>query len=94
MNELVKNEGYKLDFEYSKDIYIFADEVKITQVFYNLLLNAITHSGDDKTVMVRQSIKENSVRIEVIDHGEGIKQATCPISGSVTTRLIRNTKGL
>ncbi|NLC08318.1 MAG: HAMP domain-containing histidine kinase [Syntrophomonadaceae bacterium] len=78
MNELVKNEGYKLDFEYSKDIYIFADEVKITQVFYNLLLNAITHSGDDKTVMVRQSIKENSVRIEVIDHGEGIKQSDLP----------------
>ena len=78
MNELVKNEGYKLDFEYSEDIYIFADEVKITQVFYNLLLNAITHSGDDKTVMVRQSIKENSVRIEVIDHGEGIKQSDLP----------------
>lgn len=78
MNELVKNEGYKLDFEYSEDIYIFADEVKITQVFYNLLLNAITHSGDDKTVIVRQSVRENSVRIEVIDHGEGIDQSDLP----------------
>jgi signal transduction histidine kinase len=78
MNELVKNEGYKLDFEYSEDIYIFADEVKITQVFYNLLLNAITHSGDDKTVIVRQSAIENAVRIEVIDHGDGIKQSDLP----------------
>ncbi|MGI6711135.1 MAG: HAMP domain-containing sensor histidine kinase [Bacillota bacterium] len=78
MNELVKNEDYKLDFEYSEDIYICADEVKITQVFYNLLVNAITHSGDDKTVIVRQSIKENAVKIEVIDHGEGIKQSDLP----------------
>lgn len=78
MNELVKNEGYQLYFEYNEDIYVCADEVKITQVFYNLLLNAITHSGDDKTVIVRQSVRENSVRIEVIDHGEGIDQSDLP----------------
>lgn len=78
MNELVKKDDYKLDFEYGEDINVFADEVKITQVFYNLLLNAITHSGDDKTVMVRQNIKENTVRIEVIDHGEGIKESDLP----------------
>lgn len=54
------------------------DEVKITQVFYNLLLNAITHCGDDKVVIVQQIIKEEAVRIEVIDHGEGIKQSDLP----------------
>lgn len=75
MNELVKNEGYKLVFENSGDVCVFADEVKITQAFYNLLLNAIMHSGDDKTVIVRQSIKEDTVIIEVIDHGEGISQS-------------------
>ncbi len=74
MNELVKNHGYKLDFEYSEDISVFADEIKITQAFYNLLLNAISHSGDDKTVTVRQSVADDYVKIEVIDHGEGIKQ--------------------
>jgi len=78
MNELIKHEEYKIDFEYNGDVYIFADEVKITQVFYNLLLNAITHCGDDKTVIVRQIIKENAVKIEVIDHGEGIKQEDLP----------------
>jgi len=78
MNELVKNEGYKLDFVYSEDVHVFADEVKITQVFYNLLLNAITHSNDDKTVIVRQIIKEDTVKIEVIDHGEGIRQSDLP----------------
>ncbi len=78
MSEFVKNEGYKLVFEYDKDVYVLADEVKIIQAFYNLLLNAITYSGDDKTVIVRQSIKGNMVRIEVIDHGEGINQNDLP----------------
>ncbi|MGB4243667.1 MAG: hypothetical protein WBK48_00970 [Dethiobacteria bacterium] len=39
--------------------FVFADEVKITQLFYNLLLNAITHSGHGKAVLVRQTVKED-----------------------------------
>lgn len=78
MNRLVENKGYQLNFEYEEDVYIHADEVKITQAFYNLLINAITYSGDDKTVIVRQSVKGNAVKIEVIDHGEGIDQSDLP----------------
>ncbi|NLC69291.1 MAG: HAMP domain-containing histidine kinase [Clostridiaceae bacterium] len=78
MNELIKKDGYKIDFEYDEDVQVLADEVKITQVFYNLLLNAIMHSGDDKAVLVRQIKKWNAVRVEVIDHGEGIKESDLP----------------
>lgn len=78
MKELIKNEGYLLSFEHDEDVYLLADEVKITQAFYNLLLNAITYSGEDKTVIVRQSIKDSMVRIEVIDHGEGVSQSDLP----------------
>lgn len=78
MNELVKKEGYRLDFEYSEDIYVYADEVKITQAVYNLLLNAITHSGDDKLVLMRLIRNGNIIRIEVTDNGEGIKQEDLP----------------
>jgi signal transduction histidine kinase len=78
VRELVKFEGYRLDFRYDEDVFLSADEVKITQAFYNLLLNAITFSGEDKTVTVRQSIRGNMVRIEVIDLGEGISQSDLP----------------
>lgn len=78
MTELLKNDGYRLNFEYDEDIYVFADEVKITQAFYNLLLNAVTYSGEDKIITVHQTIRENNVRIEVIDHGEGIDQSDLP----------------
>ncbi len=72
MAELVKNHGYTLSFEYEEDVYVFADEVKITQAFYNLLINAVNYSGDDKKVWVKQSISGGFVNIEVTDNGEGI----------------------
>ncbi|NLY97046.1 MAG: HAMP domain-containing histidine kinase [Clostridiaceae bacterium] len=78
MNELVKHEGYRLEFEAFEDVAVVADEVKITQVLYNLLLNAITHSGEDKTVLVRQRTNDKNVRIEVIDKGEGIRKSDLP----------------
>ncbi|WFA10449.1 HAMP domain-containing sensor histidine kinase [Tissierella sp. Yu-01] len=78
ISNLVKNDGYQLDFIHDGEIYLLADEVKITQAFYNLLLNAITHCGEDKTVTVKQSTKGNVVRIEVIDYGEGISNSDLP----------------
>jgi His Kinase A (phosphoacceptor) domain./Histidine kinase-, DNA gyrase B-, and HSP90-like ATPase./HAMP domain. len=78
MNELVKKEGYKLIFEYNEDVNINGDEVKITQAFYNLLINAITHGGDDKIVLVRQIVNGNTVKIEVADHGNGIRKSDLP----------------
>ncbi len=78
ISKLVRNDGFDLIFEHNEDVCLFADEVKITQAFYNLLLNAITYSGDEKTVIVRQNIKENMVRIQVIDYGEGISQNDLP----------------
>ncbi|MGI6674335.1 MAG: HAMP domain-containing sensor histidine kinase [Limnochordia bacterium] len=78
MNELFRKEGSRVEFEYAEDICVLADEVKITQAVYNLLLNAISHSGAGRTVVVRQSKLGNCVRIEVIDRGEGIKPSDLP----------------
>lgn len=78
MNELIRHEGYRIDFVYDEDIAIFADELKITQALYNLLLNAITHCGEQKDVIVRQIVRENTVKVEVIDHGEGISEKDLP----------------
>ena len=37
-----------------------------------MVINAINYAGDDKTVIVRQIVSDNLVRIEVEDHGSGI----------------------
>lgn len=71
---LTEKDGYIIGFEYEKEVFVNADEVKITQVIYNLINNAINYSGDDKTVLIRQTEKEKTVLIEVTDHGEGIPE--------------------
>ncbi len=78
MAELVKKDGYTINFESEDDVFVVADEVKITQAFYNLLLNAITHGGSDKNVTVRQSVSGDFVKIDVEDSGEGITGEDLP----------------
>ncbi len=78
LSELLKNDGYSIVFEHSEDVYVTADEAKITQAFYNLLTNAVNYSTDDKHIVVRQSRVQSSVRIEVLDHGDGIAPENIP----------------
>ena len=71
--ELVRRDGYSIAFSGGSDVYVEADEKKITQVFYNLLLNAIHYTGPDKTIDIRQTVSGGTVRIEVSDTGEGYR---------------------
>ncbi len=72
--KLVEQEGYNLIFEYEEDVFINADPLRISQVMYNLINNAINYCGEDKAIIVRQTVTKSSVCIEVIDHGEGIEE--------------------
>ena len=67
-------EGYKIEFESDKNVYIKADAIKMSQVVYNLLNNAINYTGEDKKITVRQIVKDNKLRIEIEDTGDGIEQ--------------------
>ncbi len=77
-NKLKEQDGYTINFEYDKKVLIEADEYKIFQVIYNLVNNAINYTGDDKTVLIRQIIRDDIVRIEVSDSGEGIVPEALP----------------
>lgn len=78
VSELVRVDGFLLEFISDGDIYISADELKITQAFYNLLINAINYTGDDKVVIIRQLVIDDRVRIEVSDSGEGVDPLHLP----------------
>lgn len=79
-NKLKEQDGYTIDFDYQKEVFVCADEFKIFQVIYNLVNNAINYTGEDKRVLVRQLVREEEkiVRIEVIDSGEGIDEEHLP----------------
>ena len=69
---LVEREGYRIEFLHEQDAWVEGDELKISQVIYNLIGNALTHPGEDHAVAVRQEINDGMVRISVEDSGEGI----------------------
>ncbi len=76
--KLTELDGYRILFDYDRRVTVNADEMQIGQVVYNLVNNALTYTGEDKTVTVRQRVTGNTVRVEVIDTGEGIPQEELP----------------
>lgn len=66
--------GYHIHFTPDNPRNVVCDEIKIQQVIYNLINNAINYTGDDKQVFVRQINKPNGVLIEVEDTGDGIEE--------------------
>ncbi len=76
--KLMEQDGYTIKFEHDCDVNIYADSLRISQVMYNLINNAINYSGEDKTIIVRQTVQNYRVKIEVIDHGVGIEQDKLP----------------
>lgn len=69
---LLNNVDYQIITEIDCDIIIQADPIKINQVIYNLLNNAITYMGEDHRVIIRQITFKDKIRIEIEDHGQGI----------------------
>ena len=65
--------------EIPESLTVYADEVKIGQVIYNFLSNAIKHTPQNKHIWIRAFHKdEETVRVEVQDEGEGISAEDLP----------------
>ncbi|MEG0457694.1 MAG: HAMP domain-containing sensor histidine kinase, partial [Oscillospiraceae bacterium] len=76
-DKLLEQNEFNIVFinENNEQALINADETRICQVVYNLINNAITYTGEDKTVIVRQILSpdKKSVKIQVEDSGNGIE---------------------
>ncbi|MCL5028515.1 MAG: ATP-binding protein [Bacteroidetes bacterium] len=85
--QLEKNINYNVVLS-DESLVICADRNQLQQVLFNLMLNALQAMSSEGTLNIivkkRESIpesfrgKENSVEIEVIDNGQGIKPETLP----------------
>lgn len=65
---------YTFDFIHGDDVLVTGDSIKLSQVVYNLVNNAITHAGEDKKVVLTQTVTGDRVRIDITDTGEGIEK--------------------
>ena len=60
-NSLTKRDGYHIVFDYKEDVTVEADQVRMSQVIYNLVNNAVNYAGQDKEILVRQRLKPGFV---------------------------------
>ena len=81
--KLREKDGYTIRFEADRDVFVEADEGRILQVVYNLINNAVNYTGDDKLVVIRQTVLDTSgepeVLTEIIDTGIGISDEDLPL---------------
>ncbi|MDR0984078.1 MAG: HAMP domain-containing histidine kinase [Ruminococcus sp.] len=66
--------GYEIVLKTDANTTVCCDKIKIGQVIYNLINNALNYTGEDKIVYVRQINRPDSVRIEIEDTGQGISE--------------------
>lgn len=78
-NKMIENKGFRLTLEADEDLWVEADRTRISQVIYNLINNAIHYTGKTLEVHLRQTSEEGLVKLEVIDHGEGIPADKLPL---------------
>ena len=78
-NKLKEQDGYQILFTPVENCIVVADESRIGQVVYNLINNALTYTGEDKTVTVTQTIEGDMARIAIHDSGKGISADELPL---------------
>lgn len=71
-NYLKITENYDFIFEYDTNAIVKADRNRIEQVIYNLINNAINHTGDDKKIVIKVTNVTEGIKVEISDTGKGI----------------------
>lgn len=75
-----RRDGYHITFFAEESVVVNTDRSKLLQALHNLVNNAITYTGDDKTVALRQEVYSDPqdgrqwVRLSVTDSGVGIPE--------------------
>lgn len=84
LRPLARNMGvsFEVDLEKAKTVTVPGDSDQLVQVFQNLLENAVKYGGGAGKVELRvdtdQLPKGPALRVDVIDHGEGIDPVHIP----------------
>lgn len=76
---LKETQGYCLITDIQDGLFTLGDEIKLGQVLYNLIGNAVNYTGDDKKVYISlKKINDSVFRFEVKDTGLGISKEELP----------------
>ena len=76
---VIEKNGYKFEIDIPDQAIVHADRAKMEQVIYNLINNAIEHTGDDLVVKIRIENQKDGVVLFVTDTGKGIPKEEIPL---------------
>lgn len=71
---LIGEKNVKVDFDNSRDVFLYADEFKIEEVVTNYISNAIHHVNDNGTIKIDVSEDEKNVYFSVYNTGNQIPE--------------------
>ena len=68
------NKNQTLNFTSQENLFVYADEQKLTVIADNLISNAIKYSTKDSTISIEIKERDNKVIMEVKDEGMGFSE--------------------
>lgn len=71
---LCDKEGYVINKTIQDNLYAKGSALRLEQVLYNLIGNAINHIGENKTIHIKLEDVGEVIRFEVTDNGDGIEK--------------------
>ena len=71
---LIGEKNVKVDFDTSRDVFLYADEFKIEEVVTNYISNAIHHVNDNGNIKIDVSEDESNVYFSVYNTGNQIPE--------------------
>ena len=71
---IYQEKGYDISFKTEEHFFITADKKSMERVIYNLIINAINYTGDDKKVMIKLTKKNKKLTFSITDTGIGISE--------------------
>lgn len=69
---LTERDGYLFELNCKGNATVSCDRMRMLQVLYNLVSNAVNFTGNDKRVVINVEEQNHQVRLEVKDTGQGI----------------------
>lgn len=76
---LIEKNGYKFEIDIPDEAIVNADKAKVEQVIYNLINNAIEHTGDDLVVKIKIEKQKDGIMLSITDTGRGISEKDIPL---------------
>lgn len=78
VDAMTGKDGYSVKCEVPESVIVKGDPKRVEQVIYNLIGNALTYTGEDKTVTIREEDDGTFAKVSIHDTGKGIAPEELP----------------